>query len=208
MKRGIIYLLAVLILIFSIISISGCGMVMLVSVLGDQAIEEATERADITDEGVKNSEKTGSVTSSSSNSNANSKEDTMVFDGENIPKGNNIGNYRVEIKSARLGKDYDGKNIIIIKYSFTNNDTEPASFSYAFDCTAYQSGIELSESLGYSDDQSISFEEKYVDIKKGATIEVEIAYELRNLSDKIEAEVSSFKYDLRDDKVTGIFSFK
>ena len=104
--------------------------------------------------------------------------------------GSNLGNYNIVIKSCRLAEDYEGKPIAIITYSFTNNDKDPANFSFAFECNVYQDGIGLNECYFASEEANYSSDNQLKDIKQGATIDVEVAYVLNDTTTDLEVEVS------------------
>jgi len=67
-----------------------------------------------------------------------SGEDTSQDQGtgtvESEETDTNIGDYTVEIQSCRLAKDYTGKDVVIVKYLYTNVSNEDATAFYvAFD---------------------------------------------------------------------------
>lgn len=101
----------------------------------------------------------------------------------------NLGDYKVEIKSSRMAKDYSGKPVIIIKYGFTNNGEEPASFTFAFDDNAYQDGVGLNEAYILADSAKYDSGNQTKEIKTGATLDVEVAYELNDTTTAVEVEV-------------------
>ena len=116
---------------------------------------------------------------------------------------NNLGKYNVVISSCRLSTDWEGKPIVIVKYIFTNNDDEPTAF-YMMEANVYQNGVGLNECIFVSDDANYSSDNQSKEIKKGATIEVEIAYNLNDTTTDIEVEVSRL-ISFSDKKVTKTF---
>lgn len=107
-----------------------------------------------------------------------------------------LGSYTVEIISCRLAKDYEDKPVAIIKYKFTNNDDEPASFMIAFEDNAYQNGVGLNETVFVDDSANYSSDDQMKEIKKGASLELEIAYDLNDTTTDIEVEIKeSFSFD-------------
>ncbi|MBQ8684487.1 MAG: DUF5067 domain-containing protein [Clostridia bacterium] len=107
-----------------------------------------------------------------------------------------LNKYSVEIKSCRLSKDYDNKPVVIVKYGFTNNDEEPASFMLAFEDNVYQDGIGLNEAYFLVDSADYSADNQSKEIKTGATLDVEVAYVLNDTTTDIEVEVSElFSWD-------------
>lgn len=120
---------------------------------------------------------------------------------------NTLGKYTLEILGCRLAKDYEGKDIVIVKYSFTNNDDDAASFSFAFDDGVFQNGVGLNESLFVADNANFSADNQTKEIKTGASLEVEVAYELNDTETKIDVEVSEL-ISFSDKKVTKSFEIK
>lgn len=114
----------------------------------------------------------------------------------------NLGDYHVEIVSARVGKDYKKRNCLIVEYKFTNNSSEATHFSIAMSYSAFQDGVEL--------DKAYSFDKKYDndsdtrDIKPGKTLTVYTAYLLNDKKNSVEVEVSE-AWSFSDSKVVKTF---
>ena len=125
----------------------------------------------------------------------------------NSSEDSNIGDYKIDIKSCRLAKDYNGKDVVIVKYGFTNNGDKSASFSFTFNDTVYQNGVGLNEA--YVMDKSANYDSgnQMKEIKKGATLDVEVAYELNDKTTDIEVEVKEL-ISLNDNVVKKKFSIK
>lgn len=121
---------------------------------------------------------------------------------------NELGDYTVDIQSCRLAKDYEGKDVVIVKYLFTNvsNDTA-TSFTSAVNHEVFQGGVGLNQSLFLDDSANYNSDNSLKDIKKGASLEVEVAYELNDTTTDIEVEVSEF-FSFDDAVVTKTFSLK
>ena len=119
-----------------------------------------------------------------------SDDDQGSDDASKNENTSNLGNYNVIIKSCRLSEDYEGNPIAIITYAFTNNDKDPANFSFTFDHKVYQDGIGLNECLFASENANYNSDNQLKDIKQGATLEVEVAYELNDTTADLEVEVS------------------
>ena len=111
------------------------------------------------------------------------KAETTVADNEKL------GDYAVEIKGCRLAKDYEGKDVVIIKYKFTNNSDKAANFMFAFDDNAFQDGIGLNEAYALSDSAKFSDDNQTKDIKPGSSLDVECAYTLNDTKTDVEVEV-------------------
>ena len=119
----------------------------------------------------------------------------------------NLGDYKVEIVSSRLAKTYDDKGAIIVKYKFTNNSDEPTAFYIAFEAEAYQDGVGLNEAFMLKDSANYSADNQTKDIKKGASIEVEVAYELNDDTTNVEVEVKEL-FSFSDKTITKTFAIK
>lgn len=104
-----------------------------------------------------------------------------------MEKKGQIGGNDVEIVSAKIAKDYSGKDAIIVTYQWTNNGTKPASFLYEFSAHVYQNGIELSDA--YLSD--IDAQKSLAKVQPGASCEVQDAYILQDRSD-VTVEIGDF----------------
>lgn len=143
----------------------------------------------------------GSGESETKDQGSGSNDVNVTVDGE-------IGDYTVVIDSCRLAKDYMGEPVVIVKYVFTNvNDDEPAAFYLAFDDNAYQNGVGLNEAYVLEDNANYSADNQTKAIKKGASIEVEVAYELDDTKTNVEVEVEEL-FSFNDTKITKTFSIQ
>ena len=135
-----------------------------------------------------------------------SGESTPKDQGGDTVANDQLGDYSLKIDSCRTAKDLEGNPIVIVKYIFENvNDDDAVSFSAAFDDEVYQNGVGLNESWFVDESANYDMENRNKEIKKGATIEVEIAYELNDTTTDIEVEVSElFSFD--DTTITKTFS--
>ena len=115
-----------------------------------------------------------------------------------------LGDYNVDIKSCRIAEDYEGEPIVIVTYGFTNNGDDSASFSYAITDEAYQNGIGLNPCYFAADSANYNSDNQNKEIKKGATLDVEIAYELNDTTTDVEVEVSEL-ISFSDKKITKTF---
>jgi len=119
-----------------------------------------------------------------------------------------IGDFSLTVDSCRLAKDYEGKDIVIVKYIFENvSSDESQSFSWAFDDNVYQNGVGLNECYIASDSANYSIDNQTKEIQKGASIEVEAAYELNDTTTDISVEVKElFSFD--DETIKKTFSIQ
>jgi len=118
---------------------------------------------------------------------------------------NALGDYSVEIKSCRMAKDFKEKDVVIVTYAFTNvNDNDSASFSVAIDDKVYQNGIGLNQSYFVDDSYNYNSDNSTKEIKKGASIDVEVAYELNDTTSAIDVEVKE-RFSMNDKIITKQF---
>lgn len=117
-----------------------------------------------------------------------------------------LGQYSVEIKSCRIAKDYEGDPVVIVLYGFTNvSSEESGSFMFCFDDVVYQNGVGLNKAILVDESANYSADNQTKEIKKGATLDVEVAYELNDTTTDIEVEVKElFSFD--DKTLTKTFS--
>ena len=114
-----------------------------------------------------------------------------------------LGDYHIKIVSATTAKDYEGKEVLVVTYEWTNNGDEEQMFSTAFTAKAYQNGIECT--TAYFVD-AVDSEKSLTNIKPGASLEVKEAYALNDNSD-VEIEVTEW-ISFNDDKVVKTFKFE
>ncbi len=101
-----------------------------------------------------------------------------------------LGDYKVVIDSCRLAENYDDEPVVIVKYIFTNvKDNDSAAFSWKIHDAVYQNGVGLNKAYILDDGANYSADNQSKEIKKGATIEVEVAYILNDTTTDIEVEV-------------------
>ena len=143
------------------------------------------------------------VASGSDEPNADQGTDSVVAEKADT----DLGDYSVVIDSCRLAEDYEGKAVAIIKYIYTNNSDTATSFMVAFDDAVYQDGIGLNPSYVVADSANYDSDNQMKEIQKGASLEVEVAYELNDTKTDLNVEVKEwislsdhlplvFKFDL------------
>jgi len=125
--------------------------------------------------------------------NETNEDETDAKDSAKVEEEDNssLGDYSVVIDSCRLAKDYEGKDVIIVKYIFSNvsNDTA-TSFMVALNDAAFQDGVGLNEAFVMNDSADYSADNQMKEIKAGASIDVEVAYVLNDTTTDVEIEVS------------------
>lgn len=129
------------------------------------------------------------------------KEDTHTVQDKGT-----LGDYEVEILSAKVAKDYDGKPALIVNFKFTNNSDEATSFLVALSDKAYQDGIQL-ESAIILNSKTYDADESMKDIKPGKSITVQQAYVLNDKTTPVEIEVSE-TFSFSKDKVVKTFTLE
>ncbi|SDB25468.1 protein of unknown function [Pseudobutyrivibrio sp. YE44] len=93
--------------------------------------------------------------------------------------------FDVTVDNVTVTDDGEGKNLVVIDYTFTNNSSEATSFSWAVDEKLYQDNVELkSTSLPWRHPMhdEIDSSNDYTDVKAGASIQVRQVYELTSAS--------------------------
>lgn len=122
-------------------------------------------------------------------------------------KDNQLGSYQVEIKNARLTKNYEGKPVVVITYGFTNNSSEPQAFWLTIDDTVYQNGVGLEKAYVLDDNDPYDEANQNKEIKSGVTLDVDVAYILNDTETDIEVEAKEI-VSFTNDVVTRTFSLK
>ncbi len=121
---------------------------------------------------------------------------------------NEIGEYSVEIKSVRMAKTYDDKNAVIVTYHYTNNTNDnPTAFFIAFEDRVYQNGVGLNEAYLLKDSEKYNSDNQTKEIKKGASIDVEVAYELNDSTTPLDVEVKEL-FSFSDKTISKTFNLK
>lgn len=132
-----------------------------------------------------------SDSSSNSSSSTNNAQDSSTVTAQTKPADeNNVGNYKVEIVDSYITEDSKGDDILVVTYSFTNNDDEPKAFVYTIDDKAYQNGVELGDVYSSYGIDGYDFTTSNSEIKPGVTVEVQEAYELYDTSTPVEIDLS------------------
>lgn len=98
-----------------------------------------------------------------------------------------LGDYAIKFTGFSLSKDYEGKDVIIVSYDFTNNSDEAEAAIWAVNIKAFQDGVEL-ETAFVLDNDDIDNSTK--EIKSGVTLSCCSAFVLDNTSSSVEFEAS------------------
>lgn len=116
-----------------------------------------------------------------------------------LSESGKLGDYYIEITGATLDKDYYGNDIIIVSFTWTNNSDETDSAWSLFGKEAFQDGVEL-DSATMLKSGTMDTKANTLDVKPGASLEVQRAYILRNEESPVEFEISLL-FDWDDDTV-------
>lgn len=100
-----------------------------------------------------------------------------------------LGDYYVEIKSAALTKDYEGKPVIAITYAWTNNSDKTTSAMVAVSGKAFQDGVSLETAIVMGDDV-YDPGTSMTEVRPGTTIDVQSAFVLSSETSVVEFELS------------------
>lgn len=100
-----------------------------------------------------------------------------------------LGSYHVEIKGAAAAADYEGKDAIVVTYSWTNNSGGTTSAYEALRVKAFQNGAAL-DSAVVIDSQKFDFSNYMREIRSGRTADVQIAFHLNSKTTAVDIEIS------------------
>lgn len=141
----------------------------------------------------------GSGSNDNTKTSSNEKTTVSSVDAEKKETDENtIGDFKCVVKGAKITKDWEGKDAVLITYEFTNNSDSPISFDGALDDKLYQDGIELESAILSNDEEAKLIDT--VDLKPGITKEVKKAYSLRNKKSEIEVEIQEI-FSFSDDMI-------
>lgn len=91
-----------------------------------------------------------------------------------------IGDYHIALKDAKVVKDYDDL-AVIITYMWTNNSDKTTSPKASVSLNVFQNGISLEPAFVYS--ENYDDESAMKNARPGATIQVQAAYYIEDMSD-------------------------
>lgn len=100
-----------------------------------------------------------------------------------------LGSYHVEIKGAAAAADYEGKDAIVVTYSWTNNSGSTASAYEALRVKAFQNGAPL-DSAVVIDSEKFDFSNYMREIRPGRTTDVQIAFHINSKTTAVDIEIS------------------
>lgn len=101
----------------------------------------------------------------------------------------NLGSYYVEIKSAANAEDYEGRQSIVVEFSWTNNSGGAASAYEALRIKAFQNGAPL-DSAVVIDSEKFDFSNYTREIQSGRSLSVQSAFHLNSKTTAVVIEIS------------------
>lgn len=119
------------------------------------------------------------------------QKDTPVVDTPKEAWKADVGAYHVEIKGAKLAKDYEENPVIVVTYAWTNNSEETTSAMTAIMGKAFQGGIQLDSAI-VGDSKVYDSGASMKEIRPGATLDVQSAFVLRDTTSPVEVEVGEW----------------
>ena len=123
------------------------------------------------------------------------------------PESTSDGKYGVELKDAQVVTNFEGKNILVVKYTFTNNSEDTTSATVALYIKAFQDGVQLESGFLFTDDLTEDLaplqENDWKDIRPGTSIDCYAGFELDSTSEvEVEAtELISFDNTILASKI-------
>lgn len=106
---------------------------------------------------------------------------------------NNIGYYYVEVADSKVVQDYNGDNVLIVTYNYTNNSSNAISFDMAFITHAYQNGVEIEKCYSeYSIEDDFDYDSIDNNLQPGVTSTVQEAFYVSDMSTDVEIEIGLF----------------
>lgn len=117
----------------------------------------------------------------------------------------NVGNFDVSIQSVRRTKDYQGKDAVVVKYSWTNNSNQTTSALASLLPYCYQDGIQLDPAILGDNDNHDLVQAEYKNVQPGKSLTYESAYLLSGKEPKVTVDISDIA-SLGENKVTASFS--
>ena len=98
----------------------------------------------------------------------------------------------VKILSHSLSKDYEGKDILVVEYSWTNTADKEKSFSFAVIDKAFQNGVQCDSMVIGCDE--VDSEKQLADVMPGATITLKEGYHISDMTN-VTIKVTDFLGD-------------
>lgn len=120
-------------------------------------------------------------------------------------KGTLNGKYDVSIGDGKFVNDSLGNEFYAISYTFTNNSDEATQPFLAVQGKAFQSGVQIQDTMYLAGDYQDVANNRYLEIKPGASIEVMQFFEVSDKTTPIDFEMTpvlAFSNDKLEKKFT------
>lgn len=115
-----------------------------------------------------------------------------------------VNGHYVEIKDAVFTDDHNGNPCIVVTFAWTNNGDKAYSSMSQIMGKAFQNGIEIESALYLYDNDLFDGSPYMLEIKPGATLDVQRAFQLSDPSAPVEFELGELFGT--GDKVTKVFT--
>lgn len=96
--------------------------------------------------------------------------------GESKQTSGEAGDTAVSFASCHKTTDYNGNPILVVEYNFHNGESKSAAWTWTFEDTAYQNGVECSD-LVFGVDE-VDAEKMLAEIQPGITATITVGYKL------------------------------
>lgn len=114
-----------------------------------------------------------------------------------------LGACHVEVRGARLVKDYNGGPAVVVTYTWTNNSDKTTSAMLQLTEKAFQDGVELSAAF-IGNSEVYDAEQAFKELRPGASLDVQCAFALTSEASAIEFEVAEL-FSTSEDAVRSSF---
>ena len=142
----------------------------------------------------KTAEKPGETTAGS--------QETEKIDMKQQEQEGDLGDYHVKFVDFTPAKDYEGKDVIVVNWEFTNNSEDTTSADVAVYIKAFQNGVELDPAYVDLDGADNSMK----DIRPGTTLDIHTSFVLADTS-TVEFEATEL-ISFSDDMVVTTYAFE
>ena len=114
-----------------------------------------------------------------------------------------LGDFHVAIQDFSRGQDFEGSEVGIVQYEFTNNSEDNQMFTVAISPKVFQNGVALDSAVMTED----GFSDGLTEIQPGAKITIKTAYKLADTENPVSVEISP-TFSLKDEKLTKEFTLQ
>ncbi len=121
-----------------------------------------------------------------------SDETTAINAQAVVQETGKIGKYNVTVKDSVVVEN-DGKKILIVTYTFTNNSDESKAFDIVITDKLFQNGVELGPVYtSWGLEEHYNPDNKSKEIRPGVSLDLQKAYELNDPTTDVEVELSEW----------------